>query len=273
MLLAVLRAAHPGPAITVTVVAVLLGVAAGLDPMRMVVLGLATALDQLSVGLSNDWIDAERDRATGRRDKPVALGQVSVATVRAIAISAAVAAILVTILLGLPAVVVHTVMLGSAWSYNAGLKRTAFSVVPYIVSFGLVPAFVTLSLPVPALPAWWAVTAGALLGVAAHLANVLPDLDDDRQTGISGLPHRLPRRVAVGITWGALVGAAIALAYGVGFATPLGIVGLLLSIGIAVAGLVLSVRSPSRWGFRLVLLAALLDVALLVAAGTRLVAP
>lgn len=271
MLLAVLRAAHPGPALTVTAVAVLLGVAVGLDPVRIVVLAIATALDQLSVGLSNDWIDAERDRATGRRDKPVALGQVSVGVVRAIAIAAAVAAILVTIPLGVLAVAVHIVMLGSAWAYNAGLKRTPISVLPYVVSFGLVPVLVTLALPTPALPAWWAVTAGALLGIAAHFANVLPDVDDDRRTGISGLPHRLPRGASLLLTWGALIAAAIALAFGIGFAGPLAIAGLALSAAIAAAGLAVSLRSPSRWGFRLVLVAALLDVALLVIAGTRLV--
>jgi len=272
MLVAIVRAAHPGPAITVTVVAVLLGVAAGLDPVRIILLGLATAFDQLSVGLSNDWLDAERDRGTGRRDKPVALGQVSATAVRAIAISTAVAAILVTIPLGLLAVVVHTIMLGSAWAYNLGLKRTAFSVAPYIVSFGLIPVLVTVALPVPALPAWWAVAAAALLGIAAHFANVLPDLEDDRRTGISGLPHRLPHSVSLITVWVALVGAAIALAFGIGFTTPLAIIGLALSAGIAVIGLLISLRTPSRWGFRLVLLAALIDVALLVAAGTRLLA-
>ena len=35
--------------------------------------------------------------------------------------------------------------------------------------------------------------AGALLGVGAHLVNVLPDLEDDRSTGVRGLPHRLGR--------------------------------------------------------------------------------
>ncbi len=272
MLLAVIRAAHPGPAIVVTAVALLLGVAVGLDPVRIVVLGLATALDQLSVGLSNDWLDAERDRAAGRQDKPVALGRIGVPVVRAIAIGAAFAAILVTIPLGGLAVAIHAVMLGSAWSYNAGLKRTAFSVLPYIVSFGLVPALVTVALPTSAPPAWWATTAGALLGIAAHLANALPDLDEDRRTGVSGLPHRLPRWTALVITWGALVAGAVALGYGIGFAAPLAIAGLAVSVAIAVVGLMISLRRPSRWGFRLVLLAALVDVALLVAAGTRLVA-
>jgi hypothetical protein len=50
---------------------------------------------------------------------------------------------------------------------------------------------VTLALPEPALASPWAFAAGALLGVAAHFANVLPDLDDDRATGVRGLPQSL----------------------------------------------------------------------------------
>ena len=71
---ALARSTHPGPGLAVTVVAVLLGVAVGLEPWRVAVLGLAMLFDQVSVGLSNDWIDADRDRAVGRTDKPVARG-------------------------------------------------------------------------------------------------------------------------------------------------------------------------------------------------------
>jgi 4-hydroxybenzoate polyprenyltransferase len=269
---ALLRSSHPGPTLVVTVVAVLLAVGAGLEPWRVVLIGVATALDQLSVGLSNDWIDEARDRATGRRDKPVARGEVGIRVVRAAAISTAVAALLVTIPLGWAAVAAHVVMLGSAWSYNAGLKRTAFSVLPFIVSFGLVPAFVTLSLPTPSLPAWWATTAGALLGIAAHVANVLPDVDDDRRTGISGLPHRIPRGVALASTWVALLGAAVAIASGIGLGSPLAIAALIVTGAIAAVGISLDLRRSTRWGFRLVLLAAVIDVALLVLAGGRIVA-
>lgn len=265
MLSAVIRAAHPGPAAAVTVITVLLGIAVGLEPWRVAVLGLAMAFDQLSVGLSNDWIDAERDRAAGRTDKPIVRGEIGIPVVRVIAIAAAIAALVVTVPLGWPAVVMHVVMLGSAWGYNAGLKRSAWSVAPYVVSFGLLPAFVTLALPSPVLPAWWAVAAGALLGTAAHFANVLPDLDDDRRTGVRGLPHRLPRAAVPAIAWTALLAAAVLLALGIGIATPLAIAGLVAAC--AVAGVAIAARRAPRWGFRLVLAAALVDVLLLVLAG------
>jgi len=267
---ALARSTHPGPGIAVTTVAVLLGVAVGLEPWRVAVLGVAMLLDQASVGLSNDWIDAERDRAVGRADKPVARGEIPVDVVRATAWLAAGAALLLTLPLGPAATAVHAVALGSAWSYNAALKNSPASVLPYVLSFGLLPAIASLARPVPALPVWWAVAAGALLGVAAHFANVLPDLDDDRETGIRGLPHRLGLRVSIIITWVALVLAAGAIAVG-STGSPISLVGFAVSLAIGVTGLLLALRrGVGRWLFRLVITAALIDVAMLVLAGSRL---
>ena len=94
----------------------------------------------------------------------------------------------------------HLIAVASAWSYNLWLKTTVLSVLPYVVSFGLLPAFVTAGLP--GHPVYgWLVAAGALLGAGAHFANVLPDIDDDLSTGVRGLPHRLGAtgsRVAAG---------------------------------------------------------------------------
>ncbi|MBW4032068.1 MAG: UbiA family prenyltransferase [Acidobacteria bacterium] len=266
------RSAHPGPGFAVTVVATLLGVTVGLEPWRVAVLGVTMLLDQTSVGLSNDWIDATRDRAVGRTDKPVARGDVSVALVRGTAWAAAAAALLLTLPLGLAATAAHAIALGSAWAYNAALKNSAVSVLPYALSFGLLPAIASLARPTPAFPAWWAAAAGALLGVAAHFANVLPDLDDDRVTGIRGLPHRLGLRASIAVTWLALVGAAWAIAVGLG-GTPIALLGFGISLAIGGTGLVIALlRGVGRWLFRLVIIAALLDVTMLVLAGSRLLA-
>jgi 4-hydroxybenzoate polyprenyltransferase len=259
---------HPGPGLAVTLIAVLLTIAGGLEPWRIVVLGLVIALDQASVGLSNDWIDADRDRAVGRPDKPVARGDIPAWLARNVAFGTGIASVLLSIPLGWGAVLAHLVFLLSAWSYNAGLKGTAISVLPYLVSFGILPTVVTLSAPEPALAPWWAMAAGALLGAGAHFANVLPDLDDDARTGIRGLPHRLGRMPALIVTWVALLAAAASLAIGIGLTSPIGIAGLAAAAVIAVTGLVLGMRrAPTRVLFRLVILAAVVDVAMLVIAG------
>jgi 4-hydroxybenzoate polyprenyltransferase len=99
---------------------------------------------------------------------------------------------------------------------------------------------------------------------------VLPDLDDDARTGIRGLPHRLGRVASLIVTWLALLAAAASLAVGIGLNTPIGIAGLGIAAVIAVIGLVLGMRrAPTRVLFRLVILAALIDVAMLVIGGTR----
>ncbi|MAT16962.1 MAG: 1,4-dihydroxy-2-naphthoate prenyltransferase, partial [Leifsonia sp.] len=42
-----------------------LGVAAGLDAVRVALVGVVMLFNQFSVGLSNDWLDAARDRRAG----------------------------------------------------------------------------------------------------------------------------------------------------------------------------------------------------------------
>lgn len=269
-----LLSSHPGPGAAVTLVAVVLGIGVGLEPWRVVVLGLAVLCNQWSVGFSNDWIDADRDAAVGRLDKPVARGWIARSTVRNAAFATAAAAILLTVPLGALATIAHTAFILSAWGYNIGLKTTLFSVLPYLVSFGMLPLVVTLALPTPAAAAPWAMTLGALLGCAAHFANVLPDLEDDRATGVRGLPHRMGRRASGIVTY--LVLAAASVVALLGPAGPIGWLqwtGLALGLGIATAGIVLVLtRPPGRLLFQLIIAAALVDVALLVSSGQRLLA-
>jgi 4-hydroxybenzoate polyprenyltransferase len=264
---------HPGPSVAVSGVAAVLGIAVGLDPVHVAILGVAFLLGQLSVGLSNDWIDAERDRAVGRTDKPVAAGRVGIGTVRAASFATAMAAILLTLPLGWLATLAHTLFIVSAWTYNLGLKNTPVSVLPYIVSFGLLPMIATLARPTPAAAAAWALALGALLGVAAHFANVLPDLDDDARTGISGLPHRLGRAASGVVIWASLAAGATAAFFGpAGGKTALQWIGLALTLLLAVAIALVLRRPPTRLLFQLIITAALVNVVLLSFSGSRLLA-
>jgi len=251
----------------------MLGIAVGLDPLHVTILGVAFLLGQLSVGLSNDWIDAERDRAVGRTDKPVAAGRVGIRTVRATSFVTAIAAILLTLPLGWRATLAHALFIVSAWAYNLGLKNTPVSVVPYIVSFGLLPLIATLARPTPTGAAAWALALGALLGVAAHFANVLPDLDDDARTGISGLPHRLGRTASGVVIWASLAAGGVAAFFGpAGDKTALQWIGLALTLLLAVAIALVLRRPPTRLLFQLIIAAALVNVVLLAFSGARLLA-
>jgi 4-hydroxybenzoate polyprenyltransferase len=269
---ALARSSHPGPSVAVTVITVGLGFGAGLDPFRVVVLGLAMLAGQLSVGLSNDWIDAERDAAVGRKDKPIALGLISAIEVRNAALASAGLMIVLAIPLGWLAEFVLIVAVGAAWLYNAWLKKSVFSIVPYLFGFGALPAIATLSRQPPAAPALWALGVGALLGAAGHFANTLPDLDDDATTGVRGLPQMLGRRWSSALTYVVLLGASVLEFFGTGGLGFLpGEIGLAASVVIAVVGGAMILR-PTRWHFRLIILAAMIDVVVLIYAGHHILA-
>ncbi len=272
-----LLSSHPGPTATVTTLAVVLGIGTGLAAWRVVVLGLAVLAGQLSIGFSNDWIDAGRDRAVHRTDKPVARGDVSVATVRTAAWVTAAATVPLSFVLGWRSALAHLVLVASGWAYNAVFKRTAASVLPFVLSFGLLPAVVTLASQPPAATAWWALAVGGVFGVAIHFTNVLPDLDDDATTGIDGLPNRLGRVVSGVVAVVSLAVAAALVAFGpvlVGAATgpsALGVAALVVCLTIAAVGIVLvATRPPGRLLFQLIIVAALVVVAQLALSGTAL---
>jgi 4-hydroxybenzoate polyprenyltransferase len=190
--LALLLASHPLPSVTVTALTALLAAGAGHGLASGTLVTAAVAAGQLSIGWSNDLIDASRDRQVGRVDKPVARGEVREGIVRAATVAAVTLCVGLSLACGLASAAVHLLLgVSSGWAYNLVLKRTVWSAVPYAVAFGCLPAVVTLALPRPEVPAAWTIAAGVLLGVGAHLLNALPDLGDDQSTGVRGLPHRL----------------------------------------------------------------------------------
>ncbi len=267
---------HPGPTLVVTALALALGLSIGLEPWRLVLLTVAVFAGQLSIGISNDALDAARDRAVGRTDKPLARGDVSL---RAACVAASVCLLLALALsapLGWRMLAAHALFLGSAWAYNAGLKSTPLSLVPFLVSFGTFPSLATLSATEPAFAPGWAWVAGAVLGAAVHLTNVLPDLADDERTGVRGLPHRLGPRASAVIAAIALILGAVAVLLGPagGDIAAVGVLSWVFFaavVAVAVATVVLAVvRPPSRVLFRLVMLASLLLAAQLVASGGAL---
>ena len=253
-------AAHAGPAVAVTVLAGLLAVAQDLPTGRGLLVVAAVLAGQLSVGWSNDLIDLGRDRTAGRSDKPLATGEVPVSLVRASCAVAVVCCVALSFASGAAAGLVHLTCVAAAWAYNLGIKSTLWSWAPYAVAFGLLTVFVALAGDAAA-PWWWPVGA-ALLGVGAHLLNVLPDLDDDAATGVRGLPHVLgPRRIAP-VAATVLVTATVVVLVGAAPATlvvaPAAAVVLVLAL-VVVAG-------HGRRPFAAAIGIALVDAALLVVA-------
>lgn len=211
---AVLVAAHLGPSLAVTTIAGLLAVVFDLPVHRGVLVTLAVLTGQLTIGWGNDLIDLARDRSVGRVDKPLATGQLAPVVVRwALAVAGA-ACVVLSLAAGWRSAAVHLLAVAAAHGYNLGLKATRWSWLPYAVAFGVLPAVVSLAAVPPRWPPGWLGLAAAGLGIAAHLLNVLRDLDDDAATGVHGLPHRLGARRSRWVAAAILLGTTAVLVLG-----------------------------------------------------------
>ncbi|MFE5540988.1 UbiA family prenyltransferase [Streptomyces sp. NPDC056485] len=265
-----LRACHPVPAAAVTLLAAALAAAVGRGPSGAVLVAAAVGTGQLSVGWCNDRVDLGRDLVTGRRDKPLVRGAVRPAAVTASALTALLLCVPLSLAGGPLGGCAHLCGVAAAWAYNLRLKSTAVSWLPYALAFGLLPAFVTLGLPGAPWPPWWLTVAAALLGAGAHFANVLPDIEDDLATGVSGLPHRIGARASAVVGGLLVLGSAAALVAGAPGRVPAYGWGLLAVTAAAVLLGVLRPARRSRIPFLVTMAVAGADVVLLVVRGAGL---
>ena len=261
-----LKSTHPIPSFAVTTFTFLLAIGYGISIEKLIPVGLGILFQQFSVGLSNDWLDYERDKIVGRNDKPTVRFEVSAKLVRNASLVSAVIALVFAMSLGWEVLLTMVAMLVVGWSYNLGLKSNALSALPYAVGFGIVPVFVTLSLSTPQLPLWWVMLAAGLLGVAAHFANALPDLMDDRETGVRALPHMLGQRIsALAISGAAALASLLVVTQSASLNPTLAWLGFCLTMSLVIAASVLALRpKPPRVIFHLLIAAAFVNVALLV---------
>ena len=209
---ALVHASHPAPTAVVTVVVGLLGAGLGWRGWPLVGVFVVVAVGQLSVGWSNDAFDAPLDARAKRIDKPtVALG-ISSRTLWVAAVSALViACVLSFIVAGAIGGSWHVFALIMAWLYNTVLSRTWWSWLPYALAFGSIPAFLTYGLDGQA-PALWLTAVCAIVGVSAHLANALPDVELDRQAEVKGFVTSIGHTGATRLCWILLVAGFLILA-------------------------------------------------------------
>jgi len=254
---ALARCSHPEPVVLVTAVCGLLAALAGRGPGTVWVV-LAVLAGQLFVGWSNDYLDRRLDREARRSDKPIAQDAIRPRMVAIAAGVAGVAAIPLSLASGLSAALVHYVAILSATAYNLGLKATVFSVVPYAVSFSLLPAFITLGLTHPHWPPPWVMVSASLIGVGGHFAQARPDVERDRRQRVLGLPQVAGDR-ASGIL-AALFLAAGSATIAVGTHSVLPLLAVVSTVGVAV--------TPPAIAFRLTLLTAGVAVVAFVASAS-----
>jgi len=263
---------HPIPSVAVTALTGGLAALADLGLSRGILVTAAVFTGQLSIGWSNDYLDAERDRAVNRSDKPVATGALAPRVAGIAALVSLILTLALSTALGWLGGTAALVAVLCGWLYNLGLKATVLSWLPYAIAFGILPAVGTLSASPPRWPGAWALTAGALLGVAAHLANVLPDLHEDVATGIRGLPHQVGAKTTAVASAGILLAASAVILFGPGGQPGpwrwAGFVAVALLAGTAAAS---AYRDPSsRRFFLAAILITALNLVFFALSGTRL---
>lgn len=187
---AILKAAHFLPTLTVTFLTFALAWRTS-EGSTAAGIALTVFTGQLVTGWSNDFLDYSDDLAHNRGNKPLVAGLITHRALKIAILLAAFALLILTLLGPLSGRfgTLHLLAVLSAVAYNLKLKSTPLSFFPYVFSFGLLPIIVLGSTDYP-IDAWMP-TVGALFGLGAHLANAFKDLEEDRESGIFGLPQIL----------------------------------------------------------------------------------
>jgi 4-hydroxybenzoate polyprenyltransferase len=221
--LAAVRVVHPAPALAVTLLsaalgAILLRQATGSLDARWVATVAAVAGSQIFTGAVNDLVDRGRDVAAGRLAKPLAGGDLSPEGALWVASAGLALQLAASLRLGALPLAMGAVATLSALAYNLWLSRTPASVLPYLVSFGVLPLWVAAGVGVDLSRVLSAVPLVAPFAAAAHLANVTRDFEPDETLGSRSLAQVLGRSRSVLLAWV----AAVVVGIGVGVALTLG---------------------------------------------------
>ena len=212
-LLGLIKATHFGPTVLVVTISFFLSLTqyTWSDALQV---AIAIFAGQCVVGWTNDFVDAELDREAKRLKKPLVSGVVGEATLkRAIVIALAVALVLsLAGPLGIKGTLIHFLGILSATLYNLGLKKTIFSMLPYIVSFGAMPWAIYLSNGHR--PPTWIYLGFILFASAFHFLNVLKDLESDLAQGIIGLPQQMGKRRSIACAFVLASMGALVVAFG-----------------------------------------------------------
>ncbi len=253
---ALLVAAHFQPTIFVTAVSFLLARELWWEgPAYIIAVGVF--FGQLVVGFTNDLNDFADDSKHNRVEKPLVAGSLSETLLRKaiwISLSFAIALNLFGPL-GIKGGLIYLFGIGCGVTYNFYLKSTPLSPLPYFLAFAALPASIVVA--TDRTPPLWLISAGALLGVAAHFANVIKDLKEDVESGIRGLPQIIGEKNSRAVTAFILILTTIILTQ---------VIENILTLAIGLLGSLFLLFGGKRFVFPAIMLVSLLNVLLLIAA-------
>ncbi len=258
-MLALLKASHFGPTMAVTTVSYLLSTTLWWEGPALVI-AFGVFLGQLLVGFTNDLNDYSDDLKHKRMAKPLVSGQITTTKLRTAIKIVTPFTVLVNILgpLGLKGGLVYLFGVGMGVSYNFFFKSTLLSPIPYALAFTALVSCVVLA--TDRKPPLWYISAAALIGVAAHFANVLKDLDQDLESKIKGLPQQIGKRGSRLVTSLLLITATFIL-HSANSNLPLLIIGLVFALITSVA--------PNKIIFKALIITAVIDVIMFISAADK----
>ena len=253
-LLALLKASHFGPTIAVTTVSFLLATSLWWEGPALII-AFGVFLGQLLVGFTNDLNDYPDDLKHKRMAKPLVSGEITTTKLRTAIKIVAPFTVLINILgpLGLKGGLIYLFGVGLGVSYNFYFKSTLLSPIPYALAFAALVSSIIVS--TDRTPPLWLITAAALLGVAAHFANVLKDLDQDLESKIKGLPQHIGKKGSRLITSLLLILATFIL-HSASSNLPLLIIGLVFAV--------ITSFAPNKIIFKALMITVVIDVIMLI---------
>lgn len=213
----------------------------GTPASTLVTFLVAVLLTQLSIAVHNDWCDREAD-ALAKPWRWIPRGVLSARAALVVAVLLLASGVALAVSLG--PLVAGLVLLGTlcGWTYNAWLKRTAWSWLPFAVAL---PTLAVCSLAVAGrldgIP-YALYLIGAPLVLAIHLADSAPDIGGDRITGSRGLAVALGWRSTLVVCWSGAATAIVLASLLRPFGLPAGPL-VAVSVALLVGAVLASARS------------------------------
>jgi len=232
---AAVRLVHPAPTLAVTALSAALGgillaqSGRGLDAAWAWTV-VAVLGSQVFVGATNDLVDRSRDTAAARVTKPLVDGSLAPAAAVWVASIGLAVQLAASLRLGTAFLLLGLLAVGSALAYNLWLSRTPLSVLPYLVSFGVLPLWIATGVGVPLERVALAPMLVAPFAAAAHLANALRDFDGDAALSSRNLAQVLGRARAFNLAWGMALGVGLAVGAALLLGGPIHPIGLVLGL-------------------------------------------
>lgn len=242
---------HPWPVLVVLIATAAFGwLAAGgaPNPTRYALLLAGMLGGQLAIGALNEWRDRHAD-AAAKPWKPIPAGLVSPRAALGVVAGGLALMLVAGALLGGPELAVLALGTGAGLTYDLGIKRTPLSWLPYLVALPLLPTWAWLVMDRFEPRLLWLYPVGALLTVAIHLAQVMPDIQWDRRLGERGLAVALGERRSTVLLWTTSFASAALVAAGAAWLGQRPLAGLVAAGVVAVVLLVAlarSLRDPAR---------------------------